>query len=98
MIDLGSVVDNAYSYGKTGIATLVRQIFFNKLNQLKDSTLRQVMNSINEKDPVRAAQIEKIISEALDRVQRAWLTQGESTPITKLSSASIDNNFHSSIL
>ncbi len=55
------------------------------------------MNSINEKDPARAAQIEKIISEALDRVQRAWLTQGESTPITKFSSASIDSNFRSSI-
>jgi hypothetical protein len=55
------------------------------------------MNSINEKDPARAAQIERIISEALDRVQRAWLTQGESPPLTKLSSASNDKNFHSSI-
>lgn len=76
MIDLGSVVDNAYSYGKTGITTLV-------------------VNSITEKDPARAAQIERIISEALDRVQRAWLTQGETPPITKLFSASADNNFHS---
>jgi hypothetical protein len=56
------------------------------------------MNSINEKDPARAAQIERIISEALDRVQRAWLTQGESPSLSKSSSASIDKNFHSSIL
>lgn len=54
------------------------------------------MNSINEKDPGRAAQIEKIISEALNRVQRAWLTREESSPSTKISSAE-DHNFPSSI-
>ena len=34
-------------------------------------------NTINEKDPARAAQIELAILETLDRVQRAWLTQGD---------------------
>ncbi len=54
------------------------------------------MNSINEKDPVRAAQLERVISEALDRVQRAWLTQGESSSNPK--TPSIEDNIHSSIL
>lgn len=44
------------------------------------------MNTINEKDPGRAAQIERIISEALNRVQRAWLSQGESNQGVKLPS------------
>lgn len=32
MIDLGAVVDNAYSYGKTGIASMVGIIFFYNSN------------------------------------------------------------------
>lgn len=36
----------------------------------------QVKNAINEKDPARAAQIERAVLEGLDRVQRAWLSQG----------------------
>ena len=31
---------------------------------------------MNEKDPARAAQIERAILEGLDRIQRAWLPQG----------------------
>ena len=51
------------------------------------------MNSINEKDPARAAQLERVITEALDRVQRAWLTQGESS---NAKMPSIENHLHSS--
>lgn len=52
------------------------------------------MNSINEKDPGRAAQIERIISQALNSFQRTWLTEEESSPSSKV--PSVGENFHSS--
>lgn len=78
MVNLDTVVDNAYAYGKTGIATLVK--FHNELKTVLFMSLPfldQVRNSIKEKDPVRAAQIERVLLEALDRMQTAWLSQGE---------------------
>jgi len=43
----------------------------------------KVKNTINEKDPTRAAQIERALLEALDRVQTAWLNQDPSQSANK---------------
>lgn len=82
----GSVFDNAYSYGKTGIATLVRFEILKIVicSQLVLSLLFiciqtfQVKNTIHEKDPIKAAQIELVITQALDKIQGTWQAQNQS--------------------
>lgn len=58
----------------------------------------KVKNTINEKDPTRAAQIERALLEALDRVQTAWLNQDPSQSANKSSLLNSSKYFSDFIL